>query len=148
MEEVRKCLKCGYICCTNDGDDSIHTMGNCNGKMVKTPLSGEEFLTMGLAMQNILQNNEEYIKFFDSMIELKENNIAEYAMKMSQFSTQVQQKKASMGVGNTVLRCPSCRSTQVRKIDVVERAGSVAIFGLFSKKINKSFKCRSCGYTW
>ncbi len=47
-----------------------------------------------------------------------------------------------------VIKCPTCQSTNVQKIGVGERAVSVATMGIFSKKINKSFKCKSCGYTW
>lgn len=45
-------------------------------------------------------------------------------------------------------KCPTCSSTNVQKIGAGERVASVAILGLFSKKINKSFKCKNCGYTW
>lgn len=45
-------------------------------------------------------------------------------------------------------KCPTCSSTNVQKIGTGERVASVAILGLFSKKINKSFKCKNCGYTW
>lgn len=45
-------------------------------------------------------------------------------------------------------KCPTCQSTNVQKIEIGERVASVAIFGIFSKKINKSFKCKNCGYTW
>ena len=45
-------------------------------------------------------------------------------------------------------KCPTCSSTNVQKIGGLERAGSVYMFGVFSKKINKSFKCKNCGYTW
>ena len=44
--------------------------------------------------------------------------------------------------------CPTCNSTNVQKISTGERVTSVAILGLFSKKINKSFKCKNCGHTW
>ena len=44
--------------------------------------------------------------------------------------------------------CPTCNSTNIQKIGAGERIGSVAMLGLFSKKINKSFKCKNCGYTW
>lgn len=47
-----------------------------------------------------------------------------------------------------VIKCPTCSSTKVRKIGVGERAVSVTVLGLFSKKINKSFKYSNCGYTW
>ena len=47
-----------------------------------------------------------------------------------------------------VIKCPTCQSTNVKKIGTGERVVSVAMMGVFSKKINKSFKCNSCGYTW
>ncbi|MDE6128732.1 MAG: hypothetical protein K2G16_06020 [Lachnospiraceae bacterium] len=45
-------------------------------------------------------------------------------------------------------KCPTCSSTNVQKIGTGERAVSVAVLGIFSKKINKSFKCKNCGYAW
>lgn len=47
-----------------------------------------------------------------------------------------------------VPKCPTCGSTNVRKMGGVERGASIAAFGIFSKKINKTFKCGNCGYTW
>ena len=49
---------------------------------------------------------------------------------------------------STGLKCPTCNSTDIRKISTGERMMSVGMLGLFSKKINKSFKCNKCGYTW
>ena len=45
-------------------------------------------------------------------------------------------------------KCPTCGSTNIHKISTGERMVSVGMLGLFSKKINKSFKCNKCGYTW
>lgn len=45
-------------------------------------------------------------------------------------------------------KCPTCSSTNIQKIGTGERVASVAVLGIFSKKINKSFKCKNCGYTW
>ncbi|MBD5551976.1 MAG: IS1 family transposase [Lachnospiraceae bacterium] len=45
-------------------------------------------------------------------------------------------------------KCPTCSSTNVQKIGTGERAVSITMLGIFSKKINKSFKCKNCGYTW
>lgn len=44
--------------------------------------------------------------------------------------------------------CPTCGSTNIKKIGGIERGASIAAFGIFSKKINKTFKCGNCGYTW
>lgn len=45
-------------------------------------------------------------------------------------------------------KCPTCGSTNIKKIGEIERGASIAVFGIFSKKINKTFKCCNCGYTW
>ena len=45
-------------------------------------------------------------------------------------------------------KCQTCGSTNIKKINSIERGASIAAFGLFSKKINKTFKCSNCGYTW
>lgn len=47
-----------------------------------------------------------------------------------------------------VPKCPTCGSTNIKKMGGVERGASIAAFGIFSKKINKTFKCGNCGYTW
>lgn len=48
----------------------------------------------------------------------------------------------------SIPHCPTCNSTNVCRISGLERGVSIAMLGLFSKKINKSFKCNACGYTW
>ena len=45
-------------------------------------------------------------------------------------------------------RCPHCNSTNIQSIGTGERIGSIMMFGMFSKKMNKSFKCLDCKYTW
>lgn len=45
-------------------------------------------------------------------------------------------------------KCPTCQSTNVQEIGIGARAISVIMLGLHSNKINKSFKCKNCGYTW
>ncbi len=49
---------------------------------------------------------------------------------------------------NFTPKCPTCQSTNIRKMGGIERGISIYAFGIFSKKINKTFKCQNCGYTW
>jgi transposase-like protein len=49
---------------------------------------------------------------------------------------------------NNTPECPTCHSKNVSKIGFFDRTTSVLALGLFSKKINKSFKCNNCKYTW
>jgi len=47
-----------------------------------------------------------------------------------------------------VPKCPTCGSTNIHKLSNLERGASIGFFGIFSKEINKTFKCNNCGYTW
>ena len=46
------------------------------------------------------------------------------------------------------IHCPYCNSSNVTKIGTVNRAISVGMLGLASKKIGKTHKCNDCGSTW
>lgn len=43
------------------------------------------------------------------------------------------------------IHCPYCNSTNITKISTVNRAVSVGMFGLASKKIGKQWHCNNCG---
>lgn len=47
-----------------------------------------------------------------------------------------------------VPKCPTCGSTNIRRMSGGERGASIWAFGIFSKKSNKTFKCENCGDTW
>lgn len=49
---------------------------------------------------------------------------------------------------NFIPKCPTCGSADVKPIGSGERTLSVITFGLLSNKINKSYKCLNCKYTW
>lgn len=47
-----------------------------------------------------------------------------------------------------VPKCPTCQSTDIKKVSVTSKAGSVALWGLFSQKVKKTWHCNNCGYEW
>lgn len=47
-----------------------------------------------------------------------------------------------------VPKCPTCQSTNLKKITVTSKAMNTAIFGLFGTKRHKTFHCNNCGYEW
>lgn len=47
-----------------------------------------------------------------------------------------------------VPKCPTCQSTNLKKITVTSKAVNTALFGLFGTKRHKSFHCNNCGYEW
>lgn len=70
------------------------------------------------------------------------------AQKSAEFNAKMAIGKAILEEQSRVPKCPTCGSTNIRKMGEVERGASIWAFGLFSRKINKTFKCNSCGYTW
>lgn len=79
--------------------------------------------------------------------EKKEKSRIEREKHEKEIDEYLERKRAEETEKN-IPHCPTCGSTDVRKIDALERGVSVLTLGLFSKKINKSFKCKNCGYTW
>lgn len=57
-------------------------------------------------------------------------------------------KEQNTETTNNIPKCPTCGSTDLRKINIAERGVSIFALGLLSKKINKTFECENCGYTW
>lgn len=45
-------------------------------------------------------------------------------------------------------KCPTCGSTDLRKVSVGAKAVSVGLLGIFSQKVKKTWHCNSCGYEW
>lgn len=89
--------------------------------------------------------------FMDAIFELYQKDPIEYQLKIQQFKTKLQQQeqpKSEPTQSSNQPKCPHCSSTKIAKISGTERAGSILMWGIFSKKINKSFKCNNCGYTW
>ncbi len=105
-----------------------------------------EKINMCMSDYVTIQQVSDNIDFLEAMIDLKEKDIVEYQLKMSQFRNQANQQRVVRE--SSVPKCPHCHSAQIKSISGLERGASVLTWGLFSKKINKSFKCNNCGYTW
>lgn len=45
-------------------------------------------------------------------------------------------------------KCPTCGSTNIRKISTGSKVFGAAMFGLFSKTARSQFECKHCGYKW
>ena len=45
-------------------------------------------------------------------------------------------------------KCPTCNSTNLKKISTTSKVVNTAVFGLFGTKRFKQFHCNSCGYEW
>lgn len=143
------CKKCGRIA-QEDYNTTEQKCDYCNNTMQYIP---EQFLIgkRGIAINDSLKEQfiNEYIKsspeFDQYLFEHRDQDM--FNKRMSD-QAKMAHGKAVLEEASRVPKCPTCQSTNIRKIDGVERGASIAIFGLFSKKINKTFKCSNCGYTW
>lgn len=92
----------------------------------------------------------DWVSLLEAMIKLKETDIIEYNLKMSQFRSQVEEQRQTKQKTeeNNKPKCPHCNSTNIKSISGLNRGASITMWGIFSKKINKSFECKNCGYTW
>lgn len=146
MERNLFCKKCGRTLWTlNDNQKNCDC---CDSIMFDIPNKyidnfrwrdgdGKQALT-----EELIKTSPEFDQYlFDHRDEILAKQSAEFNAKMAH-------GKAVLEEASRVPKCPTCQSTNIRKIDGVERGASIAIFGLFSKKINKTFKCSNCGYTW
>ena len=122
----------------------------CHSKVYPVPyefLVGESKMVINKNLKQQFIN--EYIKtspefdqyLFDHRDEILSKQSAEFDAKMTHGKTILEEK-------SRVPKCPTCQSTNIRKMGGIERGASIYAFGLFSKKINKTFKCQNCGYTW
>lgn len=130
---VQKCTKCKSFQYAFDIDKKQTYCKYCREPLVNLSMKIEDY--------SMLRNmsNDDY-DFVYSMEELKEKDPIEFQTKLNQFKQQSQNKN--------IPTCPTCQSTNIRRITGGERVGSILTFGIFSRKINKSFKCKNCGYMW
>lgn len=57
-------------------------------------------------------------------------------------------RQSTQQQSSNIPHCPTCGSSNIRKIGAGERTASILGLGLFSRKINKTWKCNNCGHTW
>lgn len=82
-------------------------------------------------------------RLLDAMIDLKEKDIIEYNLKMSQFRTQVEQQKSNAARISKQPKCPKCGCTD---IGVANRGYSFFTGFLGSGKSMNV--CKNCGHKW
>lgn len=127
------CKLCGFV----DGEGNIDICPICKS----TDWEDADLITL-----KRISNDPDFIQ---AMTKLHDEDPIEYQLKMSQFKANLGQQESNKRVEeDNRPKCPNCHSTNIKAITGTERAMSIMGLGLFSKKINKSFKCLRCKYTW
>lgn len=132
---VVRCDKCGIVGLCNDTDQLIHKVNNCNGNLEKTNISEKDF--------DLLCDISTDKNFLQAMIDLKEKDIIEYNLKMSQFRSQVEQQKSSAPRKANTVRCPKCGSTNI----TAGQRGYSLLTGFVGSGSTVN-RCANCGHKW
>lgn len=157
------CPKCGSKGLVPIDDDD---MCFCGGNMVLFNVTEDEYIKMSDYERNqmieqmgikpqiskddalVIYNATKSTEIIDAMIELKQKDIIEYGLKLSQFKSSLAAQKSSNTQTDNRPKCPTCGSTNLRKISTTSKVTSVAMWGLFSQKVKKTWHCNNCKYEW
>lgn len=107
-------------------EDDICPILDCSSALIEVNIDSDEL--------RIIESVSKDPNFIEAMLELKEKDIIEYNLKMSQFKSQFESPKP---------HCPKCNSTE---IGVVNRGYSI-VWGFIGsgKSMNA---CKMCGHKW
>lgn len=130
------CKECGYVY-AGDTPPTICPICKFNNTLVNEDI-------------NILQKLRCSQQLIDAMQKLRQSDIIEYELKMSQFRTQYEQQQSIKKTQQTDNRpkCPTCGSTNIEKISVGKKIGGSLLFGVFSSDVKNTMHCKNCGAKW
>ena len=95
-------------------------------------------------IQPIVEYNRQIAEMIvDNYIHENINHINEHQTIIQNYQTQ----KQSRDFLNKP-KCPTCNSTNLKKISTTSKVVNTAVFGLFGTKRFKQFHCNNCGYEW
>lgn len=147
------CSKCGRVRYGNPNwEERCGICGNLMKHIPEKYIRENEILTDKQCRERVNEPNglyEELVKtspefdqyLFDHRDEILAKQSAEFNAKMAHGKSILEEQ-------GRVAKCPSCGSTNVSKIGVVNRTVSTYFLGLGSSKIGKTHKCNHCGTTW
>lgn len=99
---------------------------------------------------SILKKISTDTNFIQAMMDLKEKDIIEYQLKLSQFKAQVenkkqvqQQAKIQKQIEDNTVKCPRCGCTDIG----VTNRGHSLVWGFIGSREARNV-CKKCGHTW
>lgn len=138
--------------------DSNQLCRVCNIRMIETPHEYELSLTKYDEIVKLGWKENKYIleqikqRLFDEIIS-KSPEFDRYLYshkkeildkKEKEFNAVLSHGKAILENANNVPKCPYCQSTNLKKLDVIDRGVSFGLFGFASSKVGKQWHCNNC----
>ena len=156
--EARICPKCGSKGLVPiEADEKCF----CGGTKIVFNVTKDEYIKMSDYERNqmieemdihpLISDDDAYLiyhvthstEIIDAMIELKQKDIIEYGLKLSQFKNQLEQKHQINQKENNQVRCPRCGSTNI----TAGQRGYSLLTGFVGSGSTVN-RCASCGHKW
>ncbi len=140
------CKKCGRTVYLFDSWEK--KCDCCKSDVYPVP---EQYLSSELSIKEDLRENfvNDYIKssseFDQHLYEDREEKAIQHANDFEKYNSALNHGKAILA---QTPKCPSCGSSNISSIGVLDRAVSFSMVGFASSKIGKTHKCNNCGTTW
>ena len=118
------------------------------------PICKYDLITMNLTLREwwVISCNSTDQNFIFALDKLKKDDPIEFTLKYNQFiqinEKKIEEKKQIRSSQSNVPKCPTCGSTNVKKISGTKRWVTTGMFGLASSTALKSYECLNCSYKW
>lgn len=159
------CPTCGFIALSDGYDPENPQMKcqKCNNDMINTKMTGyiygeacvscrqkeiDQKLRESFVTNNSKFNSEKYNENIQDEKEKELNRMIETGKTTEQERAEYDQRQQEIALNRNKLHCPTCGSTNIRKIPTSKRVTGGILFGLFSGNIGKTFECLDCKYKW
>lgn len=110
-------------------------------------ISGNNFIQAVICIQNYFKCDDATAKIV--FLDFKTKVYDELYKPNSQLSpAEIAHNNAIAQEWQNKPKCPTCNSTNLKKISTTSKVVNTAVFGLFGTKRFKQFHCNNCGYEW
>ena len=98
---------------------------------------------LGQTFNHRYRTDEEREKEFEE--QFGKNSPAYHEAVIQNLINESKKRKAE---NSNIPKCPTCSSTNLKKISTTSKVVNTAMWGIFGTKRHKTFHCNSCGYEW
>lgn len=175
-QHTDKCVKCGFpikdfitehcftdfektFVCPKCGDHESYyefspnnpkhiTCEFCGTPYIQTNLTADEYTKLNF--QEFKKGNEDFEADIAKQYGNGEFDQEAYNGRKEIIAQRVKERemrKTQLQASNQP-KCPTCGSTDLKKITATQKASNAVLFGLFGNKRKKQFHCNNCGYEW
>lgn len=132
---MKICENCGTISEFSNGE----CKACCNSKIIDLKISTQEWFNLTPTQKETVIKNT--LSLSDETYELIQE-----AWRNNKKNVQPMSRPIQTNFQQNTPKCPICQSTNLSKITAVQKAGKIALFGIFGMGDNgKTWRCNNCG---